>query len=524
MQLACITFLLLLGGAHAAALKYTKPAGSWRTWVSDAAADNSTISALASCTDQLRAAGSFSFLQFVKQVAGSPSAPAAPLSRDAALALSCVLDPLLRNASQPTAAALLGAYFNAWAAAHGRKYKGAEADARFATFKANLADIVAINQAKLPYWAAPNQFADQSFAEFKNTTLMRGQPFPTDTDIPAWPYARRRAAARKLQQYTMYHDDLPQVVDWVAAGKVTPVESQAADCGAGWAYAATAAVESRLLILSGRNASAAAACSPLDLSEQQLLDCVAPAAGYASYGCAYGQTTDAFRYARNASGLALESQYPNAASAAPAPCDAKALARAAAAGEAVRLSQDPGYRRVYPTVEGLVLEALGQQPLAAYLAVDASLVFYAGGIYTGAGPRSRCLAGGINTVVLLTGYNQSDKSASYVVAKNSWGTEWGVNGFAKLAMANRFISAGTCGVYQFVYAPTTANATLPASVARAMDANAAAGSKAAAPAAATAVAAAAKAKAAAVPDPGKSGKRALTTLPDGDTLFGEPRY
>lgn len=74
-------------------------------------------------------------------------------------------------------------------------------------------------------------------------------------------------------------------------------------CGSCWAYAAAAAVESRVLIKTGRN---------LDLSEGQLMDCVTSATnpGYWSHGCGGGWPTNPLDYFSRYSGVAVSSAYP----------------------------------------------------------------------------------------------------------------------------------------------------------------------------------------------------------------------
>ena len=82
------------------------------------------------------------------------------------------------------------------------------------------------------------------------------------------------------------------------------------------------------------------------------------------------------------------------------------------------------------------------------MSVDPSFMFYQGGIYDGAGVSSRCTSGAINHVLLLVGYNQTDPASSYLTLKNSWGASWGEGGFARLVMVDRFVTPGTCGIYQ----------------------------------------------------------------------------
>lgn len=71
------------------------------------------------------------------------------------LSLSCVLGLLLNNSTAPVNAALLTAYFNAWARVNSRKYIDVtEAQARYDTFLSNLRDIVAINSNNKSYWVS----------------------------------------------------------------------------------------------------------------------------------------------------------------------------------------------------------------------------------------------------------------------------------------------------------------------------------------------------------------------------------
>lgn len=54
--------------------------------------------------------------------------------------------------------------------------------------------------------------------------------------------------------------------------------------------------------------------------------------------------------------------------------------------------------------------------------------------------------------LVAVGYG-SDQGSHYIVAKNSWGTQWGEEGHIKL---QRNTSAeGQCGIYQHIAIPTT---------------------------------------------------------------------
>ena len=80
---------------------------------------------------------------------------------------------------------------------------------------------------------------------------------------------------------------------------------------------------------------------------------------FTSAGCVYGQPTDALRYAYIAN-LSTDNAYPYTGSTpvnlTAATCNSKRVSKATAAGNVVQLNTAPGYARVYPTVEGLVLD------------------------------------------------------------------------------------------------------------------------------------------------------------------------
>lgn len=88
---------------------------------------------------------------------------------------------------------------------------------------------------------------------------------------------------------------LPLKWDWSsrADDKVTPAKDQGR-CGSCFAFAAVAAVESKLLIQYGKKFSEYA----VDLSEQQMVDCVVPSQGnYYSDGCGGGYLEEPLVYA-----------------------------------------------------------------------------------------------------------------------------------------------------------------------------------------------------------------------------------
>jgi C1A family cysteine protease len=113
---------------------------------------------------------------------------------------------------------------------------------------------------------AINQFADLTNEEFIQTYL--------NTKVN--PNVRRHTV-------TPISHPIVGDIDWDSDGKVTPVKDQG-QCGSCWAFSATAAIESAVLI---------AGKSQVLLSEQQLVDC---SQAYGNAGCNGGWMDSAFQY------------------------------------------------------------------------------------------------------------------------------------------------------------------------------------------------------------------------------------
>ena len=76
-------------------------------------------------------------------------------------------------------------------------------------------------------------------------------------------------------------------------------------------------------------------------------------------------------------------------------------------------------------------------PTAVLLTVDNNLIFYGGGIYSSV----TCSKEAANHMMLAVGYG-CENGTDYWILKNSWGSNWGENGYVRLARNQ----GNTCGV------------------------------------------------------------------------------
>jgi len=214
--------------------------------------------------------------------------------------------------------------------------------------------------------------------------------------------------------------DLPDEIDWVAAGAVSPVRNQGT-CGSCWSFSAVEALEGAKFIMDGELAV---------LSEQMLMDCASK-----NHGCDGGTMTVAFYYVKHSDGLCTEEAYPYEEKT-EGNCRASRCARVpdtkvAAVGVVTR--SEEGLRSV-----------LAQQPVSvgiqSYLP---EFQLYSSGVFDFAGCGAK-----IDHGVLAVGYgHDADLDADYWTIKNSWGPNWGESGYIRLARESDSV-LGTCGIYK----------------------------------------------------------------------------
>jgi len=272
-----------------------------------------------------------------------------------------------------------------------------EHDIRFEIFKDNMEKIEAHNQKNISWRMALNQFADMTPSEFKKYTscLMNGKPASTELFTPQPGVT------------------VPDSVDWVAKGDVTPVKNQGA-CGSCWAFSTTGSIESRAAIAGG---------GLISLSEQDLVDC-----SKANNGCSGGLMDYAFEFVIGNGGLCTEADY--AYTGKDGTCKTSCT------------KHDPisSYVDVESSTEALE-QAIAAGPVSIAIEADQwAFQLYSSGVFTGTCGTS------LDHGVLAVGYGTMN-GQDYWRVKNSWGSGWGDEGYIYLCRncdANE--GKGQCGI------------------------------------------------------------------------------
>jgi C1A family cysteine protease len=237
----------------------------------------------------------------------------------------------------------------------------------------------------------------------------------------------------------------PKSIDWRFTKAVTPVKNQG-QCGSCWAFSATEAIESQMILNSGGKYD-------FTLSPQQIASCTPNTGTYGCLGCNGGFTEGAYEYVKSAPGLANGFYIPYEQSLTQSEstmaCPKSKVDQIT--GEYEELSgsyaQVSGYSyAVKPCTSGAcenqdltgLAAALEKTPLS--VCVNAGVWNdYTGGVLTSAACGSMG-ADSQDHCVMAVGFN-STAPTPYWIVRNSWATTWGEQGYIYLEMAKN-----TCGL------------------------------------------------------------------------------
>jgi C1A family cysteine protease len=247
---------------------------------------------------------------------------------------------------------------------------------------------------KHTYRMRSNKLADWSFQEIENLLgARRSNKLKSYDDC------------EEFVEPAGFFNNVPISKNWVADGIVTPVKDQgnASTC---YAFATAATMESRVARYTGHFA---------DLSEQQIVDC---SQSHGNLGTNGGMPYRTFGFVAD-NGLAAEADYPYTGQ--DQTCDTNVNPAVIIEGCARLPEYDERYLKAAVAKEGTI---------AVVMDVRESLVFYFDGVYE----ESACTdPDNFNHAVVAVGYGTVRSVGDYWLIRNSWGSDWGDEGYFKLA-------------------------------------------------------------------------------------------
>ncbi|XP_017331438.1 cathepsin L isoform X3 [Ictalurus punctatus] len=291
--------------------------------------------------------------------------------------------------------------FHAWKLKFGKIYKSVEEESQHMNTwlenrKLVLVHNMLADQGIKSYRLGMNYFADMSNQEYRES-VFKGC-------LGSFNSTKRDSAVTFLRQAG--GAVLPDTVDWRVKGYVTEVKDQK-NCGSCWAFSATGALEGQTFRKTAKLVS---------LSEQQLVDC---SWVVGNMGCEGGWMDTAFEYVKENGGLDTEYSYPYEAE------DRFCRYNPATVGAICN-----GYVDIWYEDENALQEAVATiGPIS--VAIDAghiSFQLYESGVYD----EPDCSSTELDHGVLAVGYG-TDYGQDFWLVKNSWGLNWGNNGYIKMS-------------------------------------------------------------------------------------------
>jgi len=294
---------------------------------------------------------------------------------------------------------------------HKRVYASpAETVRKLAVFKNNLAKIEDLNSKFPGVTFGINKFADLTKEEFKSMYLS-SKPMIRDHTLPVAPlYSEEEIKA------------IPSTWDWRPKGAVTPVKDQGG-CGSCWSFSTTGNIEGQWFLAGNKL---------VGLSEQNLVDCDHQCSTYEGEktcddGCNGGLMQNAYQYVIKTGGIDTEASYPYQG------IDGQCQFAAKNVGAKIRnftmLSSNEDQMAAYLVQHGPVSIAANAEEWQ----------FYIGGVF-----YIPCFTS-LDHGILIVGYGNEtdifDQNMPYWIVKNSWGADWGENGYIRIERGD-----GKCGL------------------------------------------------------------------------------
>ena len=285
-----------------------------------------------------------------------------------------------------------------------------EYEHRFEIWLDNLRYVYDYNAHHTTHKLGMTPFADLTHNEWKSKVLGYRPDLRTKT----------KASTLTSSPFRYQNTTPPKEIDWRTKGAVATVKNQQL-CGSCWAFSTTGAIEGINQIVTG---------NLVTLSEQQLVDCDKTQ----DNGCHGGLMDFAFEFVKENGGIDTEDDYPYVAS--DGTCNADRNNR--------HVVTIDGYEDVPPNDEQALRKAVANQPVSVAIEADQrAFQLYVSGVFDDVDCGTQ-----LNHGVLVVGYGSDFNGTHhlpYWLVKNSWGPEWGDQGYIKLSR-DVDMAEGLCGV------------------------------------------------------------------------------
>jgi hypothetical protein len=286
--------------------------------------------------------------------------------------------------------------FLSWMRATNQLFVGDEYQIRFGIWLAKKEYVQSVNAGHKGFTVSLNKFAAHTPAEYQALLGLK--------------LNLKKHTAKK----TIVKDTVP--VDWRTKGVVNAIQDQA-QCGSCWAFSTVAAIESIYAIKY---------TTLYKLSEQNVVDC-----STTNYGCSGGWmdwALDDIIQLQDGK-LNLLKDYPYKAIDQTCKYDATSAVLVVASYIWVNQADE----------DDLAAKAAQYGPVS--VAIDASnwsFQLYSGGVYD----EPDCSTSSLDHAVVVVGYGTTDDGIDYWIVRNSWNTDWGIDGYINMSRNKK----NQCGI------------------------------------------------------------------------------
>jgi len=291
--------------------------------------------------------------------------------------------------------------FQRWIRHYGKIYASQdEYQNRFTIFQENMKKAAELNAQNTTARFGATKFADLTHEEFAVRLGMKGY-VPKVTNRAVTPAPQTKAPAN---------------FDWRnnnGQSYITAVKDQG-QCGSCWAFATTESIESAWILSKGISASQMPPLAP-----QQIVDC-----DTTDQGCNGGDPPTAYQYVISAGGIETNQDYPYTAQDGNCNFDSSSV-----------YATISNFQYAIPQGgdENTMANVLATTAPLAIIVDASSWQYYTGGVLSSCGTS-------LDHAVMAVGYSQT-AATPYWIVRNSWGSDWGENGFIRLQFGQN-----TCGI------------------------------------------------------------------------------